>query len=125
MKLAQGLCLVAEGDSISPYHVIQVLKSLTNAYFSLSFDEEMYKMSWEDTLLLIYSFILMFIYANVTLGKLNKVESRFFISIAGMLSIIMGLVVGIAICHLLGYTYFATYQIAFVICLGKPIFYLS
>ena len=90
-------------------------------YF-FSVDDQMHNMARDDIDKLFYSFVLMFIYANFTLGNLNKVESRFIVSIAGLMSILMGLVVGNAICHILKQPFYSTHQIAFVICLGKKLY---
>ena len=56
-----------------------------------------------DVPLLAGGYILMFIYTIVMLGRLNTLEVRLFLTISGIVSIGMGLVIAIGISSLVGY----------------------
>ena len=63
-------------------------------------------------------YFLMFIYTAVMLGKLNCVEVRMFLTIAGISSIVMGLVIAVGISSVLGFPYTPMHAILPFLCLG-------
>jgi len=71
-----------------------------------------------DASLMAGGYIIMFIYTIVMLGKLNSLEVRLFLTVSGIVSIGMGLVIAIGISSLIGYPYTPIHAILPFLCLG-------
>ena len=61
----------------------------------------------------------MFIYTIIMLGKVNSVEVRLYLTISGIISICMGLIIAMGISSLLGYPYTPIHAILPFLCLGR------
>lgn len=66
----------------------------------------------------IYGYVIMFSYTILTLGKLNIVETRLYLAVAGILSVFLGFISGIGITLAMGYPYTPVSSILPFICLG-------
>ena len=77
-----------------------------------------------DGTLMASGYFLMFIYTALMLGKLNCVEQRMLLAIAGISSILMGLVIAVGISSLLGFPYTPMHAILPFLCLGKCLPYI-
>ena len=73
---------------------------------------------YSDARLVAAGYILMFSYAILMLGKWNCVEVRLYLSIVGILGIVMGLVIGLSISSVFGYPYTPLHALLPFICLG-------
>jgi len=71
-----------------------------------------------DASLMAGGYIIMFIYTIVMLGKLNSLEVRLFLTVSGIVSIGMGLVIAMGISSLIGYPYTPIHAILPFLCLG-------
>ena len=71
-----------------------------------------------DATLMAGGYIIMFIYTIVMLGKLNTLEVRLYLTISGIISIGMGLIIAIGLSSLLGYPYTPIHAILPFLCLG-------
>jgi len=71
-----------------------------------------------DAFLMAGGFILMFMYTFIMLGKMNCVEVRLYLSIAGLISIGMGLVVAWGLSSALGFPYTPLHAALPFLCLG-------
>lgn len=72
-----------------------------------------------DAALLAGGYTIMFIYTILMLGRLNTLEVRLMLSVAGIVSIVMGFVLGIGISSLLGYPVTPIHSLLPFLCLGK------
>ena len=72
-----------------------------------------------DAKFVVAGYSIMILFTILVLGKLNILEIRFYLTISGILSIIMGMVIGIGMSLLLGYPYTAVHIVLPFICLGK------
>ena len=72
-----------------------------------------------DVALLAGGFIIMFIYTILMLGRLNSLEVRLMLSVAGIVSIAMGFIIGIGISSLVGYPVTPVHALLPFLCLGK------
>ena len=72
-----------------------------------------------ESKLMVSGYIIMFIYTVLMLGKINFKEIRFFLTIAGLLCIAMGMGIAIGISSALGYPYTPVNVILPFICLGN------
>ena len=72
-----------------------------------------------DGTLMVCGYLLMFLYTSVMLGKLNCVEHRMGLSIAGICSIMMGLVIAVGLSSLIGFPYTPMHAILPFLCLGE------
>ena len=66
----------------------------------------------------IYGYLLMFTYTMLSLGKLNKVEHKFYLAAVGIFSCLYGSVIGIGFSTALGFTYSVLSGLIPFICLG-------
>ena len=71
-----------------------------------------------DAWLMAAGYVLMFAYTIFTLGKLNSLEIRLYLSIAGIVGIGMGLVIAMGVSSLLGYPYTPMHAMLPFLCLG-------
>lgn len=67
---------------------------------------------------LVFGYILMFLYTCLMLGQQNIVETKFYLTLAGIVSIIMGIIMAMGIIQTLGATFSSEQQIAYLLCLG-------
>lgn len=63
-------------------------------------------------------YILVFLYVNVMLSKLNFVEQRIWLSVIGILSVVMGMILGYGLCSLFGLFYSAAHTVIPFLLLG-------
>jgi len=63
-------------------------------------------------------YMLVFIYVNVMLSKLNFVEQRIWLSVIGILSVLMGMILGYGLCSLFGLFYSAAHTVIPFLLLG-------
>ena len=66
----------------------------------------------------LFGYALMFIYTLVSLGKHNRVEHKFYLAGAGIMSVFFGVTVGVGLTLALGYPYTPVTGILPFICLG-------
>ena len=66
-------------------------------------------------------YLLMVAYTCLTLGSLNCVENRVLLSLAGIVSILLGFIMSIGISSALGYPYTLVHAIMPFLCLGESI----
>ena len=66
----------------------------------------------------IYGYVIMFSYTILTLGKVNIVETRFYLAGVGILSVFLGFISGIGITLAMGFPYTPISSILPFICLG-------
>jgi len=71
-----------------------------------------------DASLMAGGYIIMFLYTVLMLGKMNRVEVRLYLTISGIVSIMMGLVIAIGLSSVLGYPYTPIHAILPFLCLG-------
>jgi len=74
--------------------------------------------TFKDVDKLVGGYILVFVYVNLMLSKMNFVEQRVGLSIVGILSVFMGMILGYGICSLFGLFYSAAHTIIPFILLG-------
>jgi len=92
---------------------IEVLVNSARSYGDISADA-----IFSDTFLLLGGYLIMFIYTVIMLGRLNNIEVRLFLSIAGLISIGMGMAIAVSISSLLGYPYTPIHSALPLLCLG-------
>merc|ERR1711892_574155 len=92
---------------------IKILVNSARSYGDISADA-----IFSDTFLLLGGYLIMFIYTIIMLGRLNTVEVRIFLSIAGIISIAMGMAIALSISSLLGYSYTPMHSALPLLCLG-------
>jgi len=74
--------------------------------------------TFKDADKLIGGYILVFIYVNLMLSKLNFVEQRFWLSVIGILSVAMGMILGYGLCSMFGLFYSAAHTVIPFLLLG-------
>lgn len=72
----------------------------------------------QDADKLIGGYVLVFVYVNIMLSKLNFVEQRVWLSVIGILSVFMGMILGYGLCSLCGLFYSAAHTIIPFLLLG-------
>merc|ERR1719397_420193 len=74
--------------------------------------------TFKDADKLIGGYVLVFVYVNIMLSKLNFVEQRVWLSVIGILSVFMGMILGYGLCSLCGLFYSAAHTIIPFLLLG-------
>ena len=92
---------------------IIILPNSARSYGDISADA-----IFSDTFLLLGGYLIMFIYTTIMIGRLNTLEVRVFLSIAGIVSIAMGMSIALSISSLLGYSYTPMHSALPLLCLG-------
>ena len=64
-------------------------------------------------------YLLMFVYTMFMLGRINLVEHRFYLTLAGIFSVAMGLIIAYGLSSALGFPYTTIHAILPFLCLGK------
>ena len=72
-----------------------------------------------DIYLMLIGYTAMFIYTVVMLGKVNALEVKFYLSIAGIVSVFKGLAISVAVASMLGFPYTPMHAALPFLCLGK------
>ena len=96
------------------------LKGNTNVYYmaTLSIKQVGNESMGGDADLLSYGFIMVFIFVILNLGKFNSVEQRGYLSLLGMVAIVLGTGVSYGVCTLLGFEGGPMHQILPFMLLG-------
>jgi len=63
-------------------------------------------------------YVLVFIYVNLMLSKMNFVQQRFWLSVVGIVSVAMGMILGYGLCSMFGLFYSAAHTVIPFILLG-------
>jgi len=92
---------------------VNILINSARSYGDISADA-----IFSDTFLLLGGYLIMFMYTIFMLGRLNTLEVRVFLSIAGIVSIAMGMAIALSISSLLGYAYTPMHSALPLLCLG-------
>jgi len=71
-----------------------------------------------DAWLMVAGYLLMFTYTILVLGKMNSLEVRLYLSIAGITGVFMGLAIAIGLSSMLGYAYTPMHAMLPFLCLG-------
>merc|ERR1711884_528835 len=71
-----------------------------------------------DVYLMLIGYMAMFIYTVVMLGRVNTLEIRFYLSIAGIVSVFKGLAISVAVASLLDFPYTPMHAALPFLCLG-------
>jgi len=71
-----------------------------------------------DAFLMAGGYLLMFLYTGLMLGRLNRLEVRLYLSMAGLISIAMGMAIALGITSWLGFPYTPMHAVLPFICLG-------
>lgn len=74
--------------------------------------------TFKDADKLVGGYILVFIYVNLMLSKLNCVEQRFWLSVIGLVSVAMGMILGYGLCSMFGLFYSAAHTVIPFLLLG-------
>jgi len=74
--------------------------------------------TFKDADKLVGGYILVFVYVNLMLSKLNCVEQRFWLSVVGLLSVAMGMILGYGLCSMFGLFYSAAHTVIPFLLLG-------
>ena len=82
------------------------------------FFESLENMVFKDAKMLIVGYLIVFFYLCVMLGRCSLVEQRFYVSLGGMLGVVMGMAVSYSICSLLGFFYGPTHTVLPFLLLG-------
>ena len=89
-----------------------------NMNLGLSFPDESNGPVERDVLRQVIGYLLMFIYTFISLGKLNRVENKFYLAAAGIASVFFGVIVGFGLTMAFGIPYTMVSAMVPFICLG-------
>ena len=92
------------------------MSTIPNA--SKSFADISSKAIFFDAFLMAGGYLIMFAYTILMLGKLNRLQVRVYLSLAGLTSIGMGIATSVGLASILGFPYTPMHAILPFICLG-------
>ena len=72
-----------------------------------------------DAYLMLVGYGAMFLYTVFMLGRLTMLELRLFLSLAGILSVFLGLIVSVSVASVLGFPYTTIHAVLPFLCLGS------
>ena len=61
----------------------------------------------------------MFLYTVLMLGRVNMLELRLYLSLAGIVSVFLGLIVSVSVASILGFPYTTIHAVLPFLCLGR------
>jgi len=94
----------------------QGVQSLTN--IQRQFFDSFVGQAFKDADKLGGGYVLVFIYVNIMLSKLNFVQQRFWLSVIGILSVAMGMILGYGLCSMFGLFYSGAHTVIPFLLLG-------
>ena len=74
-----------------------------------------------DSFLLMGGYALMFLYTIFTLSTFNRVEFRLYLSVSGIVAILLGMSIGVSLSSAVGYPWTPLHPMIPLICLGVGI----
>ena len=75
-----------------------------------------------DTIRMICGYGVMFVYVIFMLGKLNRVEHRTYLAVAGLVSVLFGLIISMGMAFQMGYFYTPLHTLLPFLALGRVTF---
>ena len=61
----------------------------------------------------------MFLYTVLMLGRINMLELRLYLSLAGIISVFLGLIMSVSVASVLGFPYTTIHAVLPFLCLGS------
>ena len=83
-----------------------------------SFNDVSTEAIFVDVNKMVTGYLIMFVYTTVMLGRFNIVEQRFYLTASGLISVLMGIGIGIGITSAIGFPYIPLHVMLPFICLG-------
>ena len=82
------------------------------------FFDSLENMVFKDARMLIVGYLIVFCYLCIMLGRCSLVEHRFYVSLGGMVGVVMGMAVSYSICSVIGFFYGPTHTVLPFLLLG-------
>ena len=82
------------------------------------FFEALQNQAFKDAGMLLVGYLIVFLYVIIMIGRFNFVQQRFFLSLGGMLGVVMGIIVCYGLCSLLGFFYSPAHTVMPFLLLG-------
>ena len=82
------------------------------------FFESLENQVFKDARLLMIGYMIVFLYVCLMLGNCSFVHQRFFLSLGGMMSVVMGMAVSYSLCSAMGFFYGPTHTVLPFLLLG-------
>ena len=82
----------------------QQLQNVTTFTFvAKMFFQALESQAFKDAGMLLVGYLIVFIYVIIMIGRFNFIQQRFFLSLGGILGVIMGIVVSYGVCSAIGF----------------------
>jgi Niemann-Pick C1 protein len=109
-----------EGEMIDMYTAREGMPKKMELYPNIQrqFFESFVGQTFKDGDKLILGYILVFVYVNLMLSKFNLVQQRLGLSIVGIMSVFMGMILAFGLCSLFGLFYSAAHTVIPFLLLG-------
>jgi len=92
---------------------VQLLPNAVSSFSDISSEAVFF-----DIYLILIGYFAMFFYTITMLGKINTVEIRLYVTIAGIVSVFMGLVISVSLASIFGFPYTTMHAALPFLCLG-------
>lgn len=107
VELTRRLTNVNLAEGVTSYSLV------ANMFF-----DSLENMVFKDAKMLIVGYLIVFGYLCLMLGRCSLVEQRFYVSLGGMLGVVMGMAVSYSICSVVGFFYGPTHTVLPFLLLG-------
>ena len=75
----------------------------TFTFVAKMFFQALESQAFKDAGMLLVGYLIVFIYVIIMIGRFNFIQQRFFLSLGGILGVIMGIVVSYGVCSAIGF----------------------
>ena len=90
----------------------------TYAFVAKMFFQALESQAFKDAGMLLVGYLIVFIYVIIMIGRFNFVQQRFFLSLGGILGVVMGIIVSYGVCSAIGFWYSPAHTVIPFLMLG-------
>ena len=90
----------------------------TFTFVAKEFFQALESQAFKDAGMLLVGYLIVFIYVIIMIGRFSFVQQRFFLSLGGILGVIMGIIVSYGVCSAIGFWYSPAHTVIPFLMLG-------
>ena len=90
----------------------------TYTFVAKMFFQALESQAFKDAGMLLVGYLIVFVYVIIMIGRFNFVQQRFFLSLGGILGVIMGIIVSYGVCSAMGFWYSPAHTVIPFLMLG-------
>ena len=90
----------------------------TYTFVAKMFFQALESQAFKDAGMLLVGYLIVFIYVIIMIGRFNFIQQRFFLSLGGILGVVMGIIVSYGVCSAIGFWYSPAHTVIPFLMLG-------